>query len=296
MSLRILVRRTSQSSLDANASSGNLLLGEPYLITDKNKLAVGTGVNTYFTIDTETVNSLGDKGIINIADGEGEWQLTDLLVGGTALLKHKNMTGNAGLLFNTDGTNHSLRLNSHDLLLQSDNPKLFNRLGNEFIPTENEHLITLKTLNDKLEEIQEDVPWIETSLGASGNHVNTVSLSLESNSFYSIKFYLQGYSSFSNTRALFNMVAEFTAYRHTSSTYISSLIVTTFNGNIVENVNSLPSQKILPKGSIIIRPNMGAGNIWQNTIRIENQTSNPDLTSISLRYKKIITKLDESKG
>ncbi|MBS3945352.1 MAG: hypothetical protein KGZ42_07635 [Melioribacter sp.] len=39
--------RTTKSNLDTQKNANNLLAGEPYLITDENRIAVGTAVNAY---------------------------------------------------------------------------------------------------------------------------------------------------------------------------------------------------------------------------------------------------------
>lgn len=44
---RIQVLRTTRANLDAQASASGLYEGEPYLITDEGRLAVGTGVDDY---------------------------------------------------------------------------------------------------------------------------------------------------------------------------------------------------------------------------------------------------------
>lgn len=45
----IKILRTTRAALDSNASAGNLLAGEPYLITDENRIAVGLSTTTYET-------------------------------------------------------------------------------------------------------------------------------------------------------------------------------------------------------------------------------------------------------
>jgi hypothetical protein len=47
MAVTIKVKRTTQSALDTAKAASGLFEGEPYLITDAGKLAVGTGVDTY---------------------------------------------------------------------------------------------------------------------------------------------------------------------------------------------------------------------------------------------------------
>jgi hypothetical protein len=44
---RISLLKTTRANLNTQATANNLILGEPYLITDEARLAVGTGVNTY---------------------------------------------------------------------------------------------------------------------------------------------------------------------------------------------------------------------------------------------------------
>lgn len=43
----IRVLRATRAALDAQAGASGLLAGEPYLITDENRLAVGTGTGAY---------------------------------------------------------------------------------------------------------------------------------------------------------------------------------------------------------------------------------------------------------
>ncbi len=50
MSLRIKLRRATESQLSSAASSSLLLQGEPYVLTDVEKLAIGTSANTYFIV------------------------------------------------------------------------------------------------------------------------------------------------------------------------------------------------------------------------------------------------------
>lgn len=45
--MQVKVKRGTQSQLDSAASAGGLVLGEPYLITDQARLAVGTGASSY---------------------------------------------------------------------------------------------------------------------------------------------------------------------------------------------------------------------------------------------------------
>lgn len=48
--------RTTRANLDTNKSNSNLIVGEPYFITDEQRLAIGTAVNNY--IDVERVPRL----------------------------------------------------------------------------------------------------------------------------------------------------------------------------------------------------------------------------------------------
>lgn len=45
--MQVKVKRGTKSQLDAAAASGTLALGEPYLITDEGRLAVGLGSSSY---------------------------------------------------------------------------------------------------------------------------------------------------------------------------------------------------------------------------------------------------------
>lgn len=44
---RIQVLRTTRANLDAQAAASGLYAGEPYLITDEGRLAIGTGATSY---------------------------------------------------------------------------------------------------------------------------------------------------------------------------------------------------------------------------------------------------------
>lgn len=56
--------RTTKANLDTQASANNLLVGEPYFITDLNMFAIGTAVNAYalmpepFTVATKSTIAL----------------------------------------------------------------------------------------------------------------------------------------------------------------------------------------------------------------------------------------------
>lgn len=54
----ITILRTTKADLDTQATANNLLIGEPYLITDEDRLAIGKSSNAYFTLPNET--DLGD--------------------------------------------------------------------------------------------------------------------------------------------------------------------------------------------------------------------------------------------
>jgi len=50
----IRIKRGTRAQLDAAASSNGLIVGEPYLITDEDRMAVGTAVNAYETYAKES--------------------------------------------------------------------------------------------------------------------------------------------------------------------------------------------------------------------------------------------------
>jgi hypothetical protein len=56
--LAVQILRTTRANLETQKTASGLLAGEPYLITDENRLAIGTDVDTYMTIPNET--DLGD--------------------------------------------------------------------------------------------------------------------------------------------------------------------------------------------------------------------------------------------
>jgi len=60
----ITVLRTTRAALNSNALAGNLLAGEPYLITDENRLAVGLSTTTYETYKKEAEGG-GGGDIVN---------------------------------------------------------------------------------------------------------------------------------------------------------------------------------------------------------------------------------------
>ena len=62
MTHTIQIKRGTRSQVEAAKTSGALLQGEPYLITDENRLGVGTSVNSYSSFATkEEVESVPDK-------------------------------------------------------------------------------------------------------------------------------------------------------------------------------------------------------------------------------------------
>lgn len=61
MSLPIQVKRGTRAQLEAAKAQGALVRGEPYLITDENRLAVGTGPNSYEAMAREVEASMIDN-------------------------------------------------------------------------------------------------------------------------------------------------------------------------------------------------------------------------------------------
>jgi hypothetical protein len=56
--IRIQLLRTTRANLEAQKTANDLFEAEPYWITDEQRIAVGTGVNTYTTMPNEA--DLGD--------------------------------------------------------------------------------------------------------------------------------------------------------------------------------------------------------------------------------------------
>lgn len=54
--------RTTRANLNTQAAANNLVVGEPYYITDEKAFAIGTAVNTYQVFDKETVSSSNGNG------------------------------------------------------------------------------------------------------------------------------------------------------------------------------------------------------------------------------------------
>ena len=50
----ILIKRGTRAQLDAAAAASQLHVGEPYLVTDEGRLAVGTAVDAYKTAALES--------------------------------------------------------------------------------------------------------------------------------------------------------------------------------------------------------------------------------------------------
>lgn len=90
----ITVLRTTRANLDAQAGASGLLVGEPYLITDEGRIAVGTAVNAYrayaledaiddvaigaYTLDGDTaIASSGNVTTIPLDGGWHEVTLTE---------------------------------------------------------------------------------------------------------------------------------------------------------------------------------------------------------------------------
>lgn len=65
---QILIKRGTRANLDTAAGASGLTLGEPYLVTDENRVAVGTGVSTYRAVlmDQEALISQPEHNIGNL--------------------------------------------------------------------------------------------------------------------------------------------------------------------------------------------------------------------------------------
>lgn len=89
MTSTIQIKRGTRSQVEAAKTSGTLLQGEPYLITDENRLGVGTSASSYSSFATkEEVEAVPDKKVAVTPVGDG------------------------GYLWNTDGTDGVIRTNS----------------------------------------------------------------------------------------------------------------------------------------------------------------------------------------
>lgn len=84
---KVLVKRGTRAQLDAAAAANQLSQGEPYLITDENKIAVGNNVNSY-TVSQENLCDVAFKTVVAV--GGGALSVTNIgfagmtTVGGTA--------------------------------------------------------------------------------------------------------------------------------------------------------------------------------------------------------------------
>ena len=76
------VKRGSRSQIDAAASSGSLNAGEPYLVTDEGRLAVGLSTTTYETFAKQTETGFSASFPFYKASGVSD---TIALVSGTYL-------------------------------------------------------------------------------------------------------------------------------------------------------------------------------------------------------------------
>jgi hypothetical protein len=72
---KILNKRGTRTEIDSAATANGLNAGEVYLITDEDRIAIGTSTNTYesYAKESETGNGTGGTTIlidISIVDGE----------------------------------------------------------------------------------------------------------------------------------------------------------------------------------------------------------------------------------
>jgi hypothetical protein len=72
---KILNKRGTRTEIDSAATANGLNAGEVYLITDEDRIAIGTSANTYesYAKESETGNGTGGTTIlidISIVDGE----------------------------------------------------------------------------------------------------------------------------------------------------------------------------------------------------------------------------------
>jgi hypothetical protein len=63
MSVRIQIKQGTRGDLDTAAGASGLHQGEPYLITDEGRLAVGTGTGTYEAMAKEGEAGGGAPGL-----------------------------------------------------------------------------------------------------------------------------------------------------------------------------------------------------------------------------------------
>jgi hypothetical protein len=97
----IKILRTLRSALITEAGSSNLLVGEPYLITDENKLAIGTSVNSYM----EVLSSVSPSFTAGISGkGDGTNPIADFKNASSSSVITIDNTGIMSILDSTDST------------------------------------------------------------------------------------------------------------------------------------------------------------------------------------------------
>ena len=63
----IKVKRGTRSQLDAAALAGSIVVGEPYLITDEGRLAVGVAADDYAAMELEGASGSTDLAMLHSA-------------------------------------------------------------------------------------------------------------------------------------------------------------------------------------------------------------------------------------
>jgi hypothetical protein len=104
--LKFKIKRATRSQLDTAASSNNLEQGEPYLITDEGRIAVGLGVDSY-----EDFAKLSESG------GGGGSQSIDYgtTITAAANLSRANQNFKTTLFDNSTATNLTLLLSDWEV-------------------------------------------------------------------------------------------------------------------------------------------------------------------------------------
>ena len=132
----IQVLRTSRAALNAQAGSGGLLAGEPYLITDEGRLAVGLTASTYSA---------------QALEGHTHSALTDPVI--TGAIQEDVHTITDGAAFEIDPGNGSIQLLT---LTASRTPKATNFAAGESV--------TLMVLDGSAYTLT----WSDSTFGTSG--------------------------------------------------------------------------------------------------------------------------------
>jgi phage-related tail fiber protein len=104
MSNLLKIKRGTKAQLDAAVSSNTLNLGEPYLITDEARIAVGTGSNTYAAFLKQSEAFQLDADLVSIAGLTGTGLLRRTGTDTYALDTSTYLTGNQTISLSGDAT------------------------------------------------------------------------------------------------------------------------------------------------------------------------------------------------